>query len=357
VRPADPPPRPVDDGYVAELRELAAEWGIAHTGVADAAPLTRARTEMHRRRARGLHGEMGFTYRDIDRSTAPSRAVRGARALFAGALEYPGEGPRAPVPAAGRVARYAWDDHTGRLRRGLWAVAHRLRADGYRAVAFADDNSLVDREVAYRAGLGWFGKNANLLVPGAGSFVVLGAVITTAPLPATDAPMADGCGRCTRCVAACPTGAIVAPGVIDARRCLAWVLQRPGSIPVELRAAVGDRVYGCDDCQTACPPTVRLRRQADPPEGAAWVDLVALLEADDEQILARWGRWYIAGRDPRWLRRNALVALGNSDRGDDPMVGGAIHRYAAGDDPLLAEHAAWARNRLAARLAAREVPV
>ena len=246
---------------VGDLRAIGHEHGIEHLGVAPAAVLERARQALHDRRRAGLAAGMGFTYRNPDRSTDPERAVPGARSIIVAARSYlaDGEPPRPPGPQA-QVARYAWVDHYGPLRIGLRAMAHRLRASGHRAVAFADDNSIVDREVAHLAGLGWFGKNANILLPGAGSWFVLGCVVTTAELP-VDEPVADGCGTCRRCLDACPTGAIVAPGVIDANRCLAWVLQRPGSIPESLREAVGDRIYGCDDCQDACPPTVRLGRR------------------------------------------------------------------------------------------------
>ncbi len=331
---------------MAELAGIAAAHGITHTGVAAATPLSRAREEMERRRRAGLHGGMQFTYRDIARSTDPQRAVGGARAVFAGALPYPSDEPPAADGPVARVARYAWAGHYDTLRAGLWAVARRLRADGWKAVAFADDNSIVDREVAYRAGIGWFGKNANLLIPGAGSFFVLGSVVTTAPLPAAHAPQGDGCRSCTCCFGSCPTGAIIAPGVIDARACLAWVLQRPGSIPEAMRAAVGDRIYGCDDCQTACPPTMRGQRVALRGTIAAWVPVLELLDADDQDVLARWGRWYLADRDPRWLRRNALVVLGNVADPADPRVPAVLARYLAGDDPVLREHAQWAARRL-----------
>ena len=127
----------------------------------------------------------------------------------------------------------------------------------------ADDNALVDREAAYRAGLGWYGKNANLLLPGEGSWFVLGSVVTDAPAAPPSRPRrcADGCGTCTRCLDGCPTGAIVAPGVVDARRCLAWLLQVEGAFPREHRVALGDRLYGCDDCQEVCPPNRRRRPQ------------------------------------------------------------------------------------------------
>jgi epoxyqueuosine reductase len=224
---------------------------------------------------------------------------------------------------------------------------------------FADDNSLVDREAAYLAGLGWFGKNANLLLPGQGSWFVLGSVVTDAPLPPAPSPVGDGCGTCRRCLDGCPTGAIIAPGVVDANRCLAWLVQRAGTFPAEHRVALHDRIYGCDDCQEVCPPNRRLGpvvsgstaptggrpgRAGEPVE--AWVDLLGLLAADDATLLARHGRWYLANRDPRWLRRNALVALGNVGDGGDERVALALRTYLVHADPVLRAHAAWAAGRL-----------
>jgi epoxyqueuosine reductase len=141
----------------------------------------------------------------------------------------------------------------------------------------------------------------------------------------------------------------VAPGVVDARRCLAWLVQQPGPFPLEYRAALGDRIYGCDDCQEVCPPNRVMARNAPQADASveAWVPLVELLAATDEELLARHGRWYIAGRDPRWLRRNALIALGNVGDGSDPGVADALATYIAGPDPVLREHAVWAAQRLA----------
>jgi epoxyqueuosine reductase len=339
-----------------ELRAVAGEHGIEHLGVAPAAVLERARRVLHERRDAGLADGMGFTYHNPDRSTDPQRAVPGARSVLVAARSYlADETPARPSGPQARVARYAWVDHYTLLRAGLRAMARRLRAADERAVSFADDNSIVDREVAHLAGLGWFGKNANLLLPGAGSWFVLGCVVTTASFPAAE-PVADGCGSCRRCLDACPTGAIVAPGVVDAGRCLAWVLQKPGSIPEHLRATLGDRIYGCDDCQEACPPTVRLGRRHQrslDPGAEAWVDVLELLAADDRALLDRYGRWYIADRDPRWLRRNALVVLGNTADGRDSRVAATLARYAEGDDPILAEHARWAGERLLLQVAGR----
>jgi epoxyqueuosine reductase len=233
-------------------------------------------------------------------------------------------------------------------------VADRLRRDGWRARVVADDNGLVDRAAAHRAGLGWFGRNSLLLLPGRGSWFVLGSVVTDAPLeptpPSGPSGHGAGCGSCRRCVRACPTGALVADGVLDARRCLAWLVQAPGAFPVEFREALGDRIYGCDDCQQVCPVnrTGARRRPPPPPEpgSVAAVDLLDLLGSSDRDLLAAHGRWYIADRDPRYLRRNALVALGNVGDGTDPATVDTLARYVTGDDELLAEHARWAARRL-----------
>jgi epoxyqueuosine reductase len=333
---------------VQQLVEIANHHDISHVGVCDAEVLQRARDELIRRKAAGLHDGLQFTYKNPQRSTDPQRAVAGARSVLVGARSYYTEQPPAPPGAQGRVARYAWTDHYVPLREGLRAVARRLRRDGWRAVAFADDNSIVDREVAYRAGIGWFGKNANILLPGAGSWFVLGCVITTAPLPTSAAPTPDGCGSCRRCLDACPTGAIVAPGVIDAGRCLAWIIQKPGVMDRRWRAAIGDRIYGCDDCQTVCPPTVRFATKHQAPEVAIepWVSLIEVLDATDAEVLRRWGRWYVADRDPRWVRRNALVALGNIGRADDVDVCRCLAEYLVHSDSMLRVHAVWAARRL-----------
>lgn len=354
MRPPDPAPPVADAAYLAQLAELTRPFGVTHTGVAPAEVLQAAREAIHHRIANDLTDGMQFTFKNPERSTDPRQAVRGARSVFVAARPYLLPEPERPAGVQGRIARYAWADHYAPLRQALWQVARRLRADGYKAVPFADDNSVVDREVAYRAGLGWYGKNANLLVPGAGSWFVLGCVITTAALPTGEHTVDDGCGTCRRCLDACPTGAIVAPGVIDGARCLAWVLQKPGIVPVELRAAAGDRLYGCDDCQEACPPTVRLGARYRAPEPverpSAWKEVLALLTGSDEEVCSAWGRWYLADRDPRWVRRNALIVLGNTADPADPVLGEQVRRvlgdYLAHHDPVLRTHAEWAAQRL-----------
>ena len=335
-----------------ELADLGRSAGLDAVGVAPAEPFDAARRTLEERKAAGLHGGMQFTYRNPARSTDPGRSLPGARSLVVGARSYRRADPEAGAGPAGRVARYSWDDAYVPLRVALRLVADRLKRAGFLARVLADDNALMDREAAYRAGLGWYGKNANLLLPGRGSWFALGSVLTTAPLPAAAAPVDDGCGTCTRCLPACPTGALVAPGVLDARRCLSWLLEAPGPFPEEYREALGDRIYGCDDCQEVCPENRAADRRHPPPPAEPgmqpWVPLIDLLDASDDELIARHGRWYIPKRQPRYLRRNALVALGNTGDGSDPQVRRVLAAALAAGDPLLAEHAAWAARRLGA---------
>ncbi len=319
-------------------------------GVATAAPFLETRTELLRRRAAGLHGGMAFTYRDPERATDPSRTVTGARSLVVGALGYLRAGAERPASTApGRVARYAWTDHYADLTERLALGAGVLRSCGHAAVVLADQNALVDREAARRAGIGWYGRNANLLLPGRGSWFVLGSIVTDAAL--TPSPAArGGCGPCTRCVPACPTGAIVAPGVVDARRCLSWLLQATGPFPREHREALGDRIYGCDDCQEVCPPNrvaaVAAPAALTPSAPRAWVDVLELLDDDDAAVLHAARRWYVAERNPRYLRRNALVVLGNTAAPDDARALAMLVRCLRHPDPLIRAHAVWAAARL-----------
>ena len=338
------------------MRDVGRKAGLDAVAIASAEPLVEARRALHERKQLGLHGGMRFTYKNPDRSTDPQAALSGAQSIVVGAVRYaclePGHDGDS-TRLVGRVARYAWGDRYRPLREGLDQVAAVLREEGHRSLVIADDNSMVDRAVAHRAGLGWFGRNANLLLPDLGSWYVLGSVITTAPLPVNTTPVPDGCGACRACEPACPTGAIVGPGVIDARRCLAWLAQAPGPIPREYRAALGARVYGCDDCQDVCPVNrIADRRQPPPPAevgDVAVVDLLEWLELSDEDLMARHGSWYIADRHPRHLRRNALVALGNVGDADDGRIVAALVRAVAHPDPLLRVHAVWALARLGRR--------
>ena len=340
---------------IDEIETTLAAHDVHHVGVTTAEVLEDTRRIIHDRKGEGLNDGMQFTYRNPDRSTDPKRAVPDARSVIVAARSYlSAEDPEPPDGGVqARVGRYAWIDQYEPLRVALREVAEKLRLGGHKAQVFADDNSIVDRAVAHRAGLGWFGKNANLLLPGAGSFFVLGCVVTTAEYEPAARVAPDGCGTCVQCIDDCPTGAIIAPGVIDGARCLSWILQKPGPIDPAHRVAVGDRIYGCDDCQDVCPISVRLGPRNTVELGdddvQSRVDALELLDADDATIEARHGRWWIAGREMKWLRRNALVVVGNVADPDDDRVRAILDRYRADPDPILAEHAQWATERIAAR--------
>ena len=341
--------------YTEQLLALGRNSGLHQVGVASAEVLHRARQALNERKSQGLHNQMQFTYRNPNRSTDPTAALPSAKSVIVGALSYSTQMPEQPEKLSARVARYVWSDYYAQLRESLRQIAKQLESDGFRAVVLADDNSIVDREVAYQAGLGWFGKNSNLLIAGAGSYFVLGCVVTNAPLVVADKPVEDGCGSCRRCLDNCPTQAIIAPGVIDANKCLAWLLQKPGVFDRDFRVALGDRLYGCDDCQEVCPPTVRFEKRtsviADEPvkhddRANAWVSVQKILLADDESLLKEFGAWYIANRDPKWLRRNALVILGNIGDADDKLVVELLQKYCNHGDAILRSHAVWAAARL-----------
>jgi epoxyqueuosine reductase len=296
---------------------------------------------MAQRRAGGFAADLAFTYRDPEAATDVRRSFPWAQRLVSVAYAYePEAGRSVSRPGGVRIARFADGDRYLGLRAALAAIVDTLEAAGVRAVALADDSRLVDRAAAVRAGIGWWGRSTMVLVPGSGPWVLLGSVATDAPLE-VDAPMARSCGTCTACIPACPTGAILDDGVLDVRRCLAYHLQRPGLIPLDLRRAVGDRLYGCDDCLTSCPPGNRAMESANVVTGP---DIVEILGATDRGLLDRYGHFYLPARRPRILRRNALVAAGN-DR--SPSLEPVVIGHLGHPDWLLRSHAAWAVGRFA----------
>lgn len=312
-------------------------------GFTSAAPFPETLRDMGQRVAGGLHGRMRFGYADPARATNPRASFPWAESLVVAAAGYlPAAGSPGPAsPGTGKVARFATGDHYRPLRAALGALAAVLESAGHRAALLCDDARLVDRAAAVRAGIGWWGKSTMVLAPGQGPWLLLGSVATDAVLR-PDVPMARGCGTCTACLPACPTGALVAPGVLDARRCLAHLMQAPGAIPREWRRAMGDRLYGCDACLEACPPGGRALRAAGG-RGEGRVALIEMLRMSDTDLLRRFAHFYLPGRQPRYLRRNGLVALGNAG-GEGAIEAAAA--FLVSPDPLLRAHAAWALGRL-----------
>jgi epoxyqueuosine reductase len=311
--------------------ELAVEGLLL--GVARAEPYAETERVIAERRARGLFGDLRFTLTNTPRSCHPERLVRGARSVIAAAMPLWRPAGARPDGATGRMPRYAWSDPYAPLRDRLNGLAERLRARGARCSVFVDSNHHVDRDAAVRAGLAFSARNTMAIVPGEGSFVALGAIVTDAELEPAEELVPPGCGSCTLCLDACPTGALIEPGVLDATRCLSTTTQARGPVPEEHAAALEDRVYGCDICQDVCPWNAGpARRGADLPEHpGAWVSLADWLELPDHELMGRHAHLYVPDRDPRYLRRNALVALGNGPVEERELA----RRYADDPDPLL----------------------
>ncbi|HSJ72288.1 MAG TPA: 4Fe-4S double cluster binding domain-containing protein [Acidimicrobiia bacterium] len=325
----------------------------ARIGVTDLAPFGEARLEIDRRAASGERGSLRFVYADPAVSTEPARSFPWAKAIVVAAVPYLAEGDGVATRGqddgeadVGRpVARFADGDRYSSVRSVLDAIAAVLDAHGFRTECVYDDDRLVDRAAAVRSGVAWWGKSTMVLSPGLGPWFLIGSVVTDAPIEPTE-PMERSCGTCVACMPACPTGAIVSPGVLDARRCLAAVFQARGPIPIELRTAAGDRVYGCDACLVACPPGhgVLGSHRAGPLPRAR-----DILGMTDDEIDEAFTHWYIPGRNARFVRRNAIVAMANGANADDLAVAAG---YLGHPDPLLRSHAAWAVARIGTPAAA-----
>ncbi len=330
---------------VEELTQLAERLGLDAVGAAPAEPYVETERHIVERRARGLFADMRFTMAQPETSCHPESLLSDARTVISAALCYWAPEP-VPGTGHGRLARYTWSDRYAQLREKLDELGREL-GGSYRVLV--DANQHVDREAAARSGVGFYGKNTLLITRRHGSWVVLGTLVTAVELDRTG-PLDANCGSCTLCIDACPTGALDEPGVLDSTRCLSYWTQSPEPIPEPFRAPLEDRVYGCDICQDVCPWNrgVQKRRARDPlPDGATpHVSLVEWLQADGAELLDRFDRLYVPGKDARYLRRNALVAIGNTGAAEHRPV---VERFAAGDDPMLAETAGWALERLEER--------
>jgi epoxyqueuosine reductase len=336
-----------------ELNEIARDLGCAGLGVTTAAEFEGVAATLLQRRDAGMAGKLRFTYKDPARAADVRLSFPWAQSIVVVSWPYmPDAGDPGPGSATtGRVARFAAEDQYRGLRAVLATLEEHLLTEEWRAVSIVDDDRLVDRAAAVRAGLAWWGKSSMVLDPRYGPWLLIGSVVTDALLDRTE-PMTRDCGTCTACLPACPTGAIVAPGVLDASLCLAHWTQAPGVIPRSLRTAMSDRIYGCDDCLAACPPGHKVMNAA--AVGLGRVDLLRLLAMDDAGLREVHSNFYIPKNQPRFLRRNALVALGNATA--EASADGApvdvvdnlavLAGYLGNPDGIYRIHAAWAIGRI-----------
>jgi epoxyqueuosine reductase len=328
----------------AELSRLGAELGLDVVGAAPAEPYLDTEVHIRERRERGLFADMRFTMARPEVSCHPETLVEGARSVVAAALCF-ARAPSDVGPDEGRLPRYTWRDEYAVLRERLDLLGRRL-GGVYRVLV--DENDHVDRAAAVRAGIAFYGKNTMAITRRHGSWVVLGVLVTEVDVEPSP-PLELDCGQCRLCIDACPTGALDEPGTLDATRCLSYWTQAPASIPAEYRAELGEMVYGCDICQEVCPWNrgVERRRSADPaPDARATVRLADWLSRDQAELAAEFDRLYVPRNDGRWLRRNALVAAGNVGTG---ALRPEVERLAKSDDPVVADTAKWALERMAAR--------
>lgn len=300
----------------------------------------------------GRQGEMGYLLRNAHKRIDPSRVLAGARTIITLAVSYtpPAHSAPAEASARGEVARYArFSDYHDVLAQRLKSLAAFLQslAPEARSLWYVDTGPLLERDLAERAGLGFIGKHTNLISRKLGNWIFLSELITTAALE-PDPPETNHCGSCHRCIDACPTAAITGPFQLDARRCISYLtIELKGPIPEELRPAIGQRIYGCDDCLAACPwnrfaregSLMRDHYRAD----LSSPELIPLLALDEAAFRQRFAGTPMLRAKRRGLLRNVCVALGNTL---DPAALSALEQAAQDAEPLVAEHARWAIGRI-----------
>ena len=345
-------------GIEARVKQLGYECGfdIVRVTTADAFARDEA-AALQRIRDGHMDGFTWYTEDRVRRANRPSALLEGAKSVISLALSYNTGAPNSPDEQPqgglhGKIARYAWgDDYHDVIKKRLREFAAKLPEIAAREVKtriFVDDGPMNDRAAAARAGIGWFGKNTNILTPTHGSWVFLAQVITDIPLE-PDAPLKKTCGQCSLCIPACPTDAIVAPYVIDNKRCISYLtIELRGAIPHELRPLVGDWVFGCDICQDVCPvnrkaigslePAFQQRHDFSAPA------LIPLLALDQPAFSARFRRSPIKRAKRVGLQRNVCVALGNI--GDAVAVPALTSTLQTHDSGLVRGHAAWALGRI-----------
>lgn len=296
------------------------------------------------------HGEMGYMERNAPKRLDPQLVLPGAKSIIILAASY----LNSEANTSGQIARYArfadYHDVLGERLEQLSSYINNLGGPGTRSLWYVDTGPVLERDYAQRAGLGFVGKHTNVISRKLGNWIFLSEVLTTLELP-PDSPEQNHCGSCTRCITACPTGAITAPFQLDARRCISYLtIELKGPIPVELRPAIGNRIYGCDECLAACPwnrfaregnlMKPHARRDLDQPE------LLQLLALDDAGFKQKFAGTPMLRSKRRGFLRNVCIALGNVG---DASALPALEKATRDPEPLILEHARWAIDQIKSR--------
>ena len=339
-----------EDVIKPKLRELAQSLGFSDCRIARAMPAAH-RDLFEQWIADGKHGDMAWMARNMARRGDPREVLPGAKSVVVFALNY-FQGARQSGELEGRIARYAWnDDYHDLIEAKLEAVDAFLKSHGGTQRFYVDTGPVLERDFAGESGLGWNGKSTMQIHRALGTWFFLAEIITTLEL-AADEPEKDHCGKCTRCMVACPTQAITAPRRLDARRCVSYLtIEHKGAIPLEFRKAIGSRIYGCDDCLSACP----WNKFAQTSNEAAFqareqvfaMKLRDFLKLTDDEFRTLFRKSPIKRiKRPAFLR-NVCVALGNVGTQEDIFD---LERAAGDEHPLIAEHAQWALEEIRSRL-------
>ena len=310
--------------------------------------------------AEGRHGQMEYLARNAAKRMDPQKVLPGSRSIIVLATSYhlergePAKSNRTPSPALGQIARYAcFEDYHDVIAEKLKTLMHwvdQAGGSGARSLWYVDTGPLIERDLAQRAGVGFIGKHANLISRELGNWFFLSEIITTIEIE-PDPPEKNRCGSCSRCIGVCPTGAIIAPFQLDARRCISYLtIELKGPIPVEFRRVIDNRIYGCDDCLAVCPwnrfaregNLMRLHLQAD----LDVADLLELLSLDEAEFKKRFAGTPILRAKRCGLLRNVCLALGNIG---DAQTLPQLQRAASDPEPLIAEHAQWAIQEIERR--------
>ncbi|MBA1334896.1 MAG: Epoxyqueuosine reductase [Firmicutes bacterium] len=333
-----------------EIRKTANEIGLDLVGFTHAGELERIREILEERERCGYLSGMEPGSRD-DR-ICPGLHLEDVKSIIAVGLSYkfpPGGCEKQGDCPKGVLSGFAVGEDYHRViesRLEQLALYIKSRIKGFRYSIMVDTGPLVDREVAYRAGIGWYGKNCSIICPGFGSGILLGEMLTNIELE-PDTPGSGECGACTLCIDTCPTGALIAPYTLNAKKCISYLTQMRGIVPRELRPKMGTSIYGCDRCQQACPhnrDTISFKDRDNA------IDLIELLQMDKREFNKKFGTRSLAWRGLNVLKRNAVIALGNFKKEEGLDILASISKHPS---PMLRAHAAWAVGRIGGSRAVR----